>query len=346
MLIVSPLKMPAENCAAERRGGGERGGCWLEVGCALWMAAASGRGCRCDCSCAAAAALGSSCSRPHANAAAEWRSGRFGNARAHLALLRQTEDLGHRPRRRVRLEALDGARREDEHAVRALAAQALLPRERHDVELVPRHVLREDGRRGVAQGQALAVGRDGHVDGAADAGGGAVVREDDVLVPVDLGQVGQHAVVGLHVGDVLELELLREVRVPVAAEALEVDARHRLGAEERPHRHLEGARVRRGHDADVVVLWQADRLDQLLCLRDGRAELGLADLGAVRAAERGVGQRHRRVAWALRARARRELRALRLDGRLGRGRVGDGRREAAQRRAQSASDLRRGAGAS
>ena len=48
---------------------------------------------------------------------------------AHLALLRQTEDLGHRPWRRVRLEALDGARREGE-PVRALAAQARLPRPR------------------------------------------------------------------------------------------------------------------------------------------------------------------------------------------------------------------------
>merc|ERR1740124_2048491 len=62
----------------------------------------------------------------------------------------------------------------------------------------------------------LAVRRDLDVSGDAHARGGAVGGEDDVLVEVDLGEVGQHAVVALHVGHVLELELLHDVRVPVA----------------------------------------------------------------------------------------------------------------------------------
>ena len=183
--------------------------------------------------------------------------------------------------------------------------------------LVPRHVLREDGRGGIADRQALAVGRDGDVGGHAHAGGGAVGGEDNVVVEVHLGEVGQLAVVALHVGHVLELELLRDVGVPVAAEALKVDDGDRLRAEQRPHGHLDRASVRRRHDADQVVLGQAHRLKQVAGQLDGAAQLVLANLVAVRAAERGVGERADRVAGPLLAGARRELRAVRLDSRLG-----------------------------
>ena len=186
------------------------------------------------------------------------------DARIELALLLHAEDLRSGHGGVVRLEALDGARREDEHAVRALAAEALLPREGDDVEVGPRHVHREDGGRRVADREARAVGRRRPARRAAHAGGRAIVGEDDVVrLPVDALEGGEHAVVGLAVGDVLELELLRDVRVPLAAERLEVHHRHRLRPEQRPHRHLDGARVRRGHDADVVVLRQAVRLEQL-----------------------------------------------------------------------------------
>jgi hypothetical protein len=53
-----------------------------------------------------------------------------------LAALGHAEDLRQRPGRRVALEPLDGARRQDQHAVRGLAAQHLLPGEGDDIELV------------------------------------------------------------------------------------------------------------------------------------------------------------------------------------------------------------------
>ena len=53
-----------------------------------------------------------------------------------LAARGQAEDLRQRPGRLVALQPLDGARRQDQHAVRALAAQHLLPGEGDDIELV------------------------------------------------------------------------------------------------------------------------------------------------------------------------------------------------------------------
>lgn len=106
----------------------------------------------------------------------------------------------------------------------------------------------------------------------------------------------------LHVGHVLELELLRDVRVPVAAEALEVHARNRLRAEQRPHRHLDRASVRGRHDADVVVLGEAHRLEQLARAVDRAGKLVLADLVTVRAAEHRAGETGDGVARSLLAR--------------------------------------------
>ena len=54
-----------------------------------------------------------------------------------LAALGHAEDLGQRPGRRVALQPRDGAGRQDQHAVRGLAAQNLLPGEGHDIELWP-----------------------------------------------------------------------------------------------------------------------------------------------------------------------------------------------------------------
>jgi hypothetical protein len=139
--------------------------------------------------------------------------------------------------------------------------------------------------------------------------------EDDIVgVPLDRRQVGQLAVVTLHVGNVVKLELLGGVRVPVAAKGLKVDDRDGLGAEHRPHRHLDGARVRRGHDADQVVRGQANRLEQLARLRDGGTQLRLARLGAVRAAQRRVGEVGQRVPGPLGARARRKVGDRRPNG--------------------------------
>ena len=53
-----------------------------------------------------------------------------------LAALGHAEDLRQRPRRRVALQPRDRARRQDQHAVRRLAAERLLPGEGDDIELV------------------------------------------------------------------------------------------------------------------------------------------------------------------------------------------------------------------
>jgi hypothetical protein len=68
-------------------------------------------------------------------------------------------------------------------------------------------------------------------------------------------------------------------------------------AEQRPQRHLDGAGVGGRHDADAVV---GGNLQNVAGQRDRLLELGLADLGAVRAAERRVNKRIERPAGTLR----------------------------------------------
>ena len=103
-----------------------------------------------------------------------------------LAALGHAEQLGQRPGGLVGLEPLDRARAQDDHAVRRLAAERLLPGEGDDVELGPIEVLREGGGGRVADRQALAVGGDPVGVGHAHAGGRAVPGEDDVVVEIDL----------------------------------------------------------------------------------------------------------------------------------------------------------------
>jgi hypothetical protein len=69
------------------------------------------------------------------------------------------------------------------------------------------------------------------------------------------------------------------------AEALPGDHVDAAFAEQRPQRHLDGAGVGGRNDADAVV---GRDLENFAGQRDGLLELGLADLGAVRAAERRV----------------------------------------------------------
>ena len=77
------------------------------------------------------------------------------NAFVDLAALGHAEDLRQRPRRRVALQPGHGARRQNQHAVRGLAAERLLPGEGDDIELGPVERLGERGRGRVADRQAL-----------------------------------------------------------------------------------------------------------------------------------------------------------------------------------------------
>ena len=218
---------------------------------------------------------------------------------------------------RVALQPLDGARAEDQHAVAALAAHRLLPGEGGDVELVPGQVLSEGGRGGVAEGQA----RRGRRRSSRRRGRGR--RE---VVPFQVKQtsasgphrreVGQRAVGRGQHPAVGELQLLGRVGRPALAEALPDQHVDGPGAEHRPHRHLEGAGVGGGHDADAVVGRHAEQargaVDHVLQLR-------LRLRGAVRAAEEGAGgDRLGGPARALGAGARGELGTRRVGWRVSR----------------------------
>ena len=80
----------------------------------------------------------------------------------------------------------------------------------------------------------------------------------------------------------VELELLDHVRDPALAEALPGQHVDRAGAEHRPQRHLDGAGVGGGHDADAVI---GRHLQHLAGQVDGELQARLAELRAVRAAE-------------------------------------------------------------
>ncbi len=141
--------------------------------------------------------------------------------------LGKSEQLGQRPGRSVALEPLDGARRQDQHAVRRLAAHDLLPGEGGDIDLRPVDGLRKDGGGGVGKRQAAAVGRDPIAVRHAHARGGAVPGEDDVAVEVDGAKVGQAPVVRFKHARVGELQLADDVDDPALAEVLPGQAHRR-----------------------------------------------------------------------------------------------------------------------
>ena len=112
------------------------------------------------------------------------------NAFDQLAAMGQAEELRQRPGRRIGLEPLNGAGGENQHAMRGLAAERLLPGKGDDIELRPIELLGEGGGGRVADRQALAVGRDPIGVGNAHARCRAVPGEDDVIVEIDRARSG------------------------------------------------------------------------------------------------------------------------------------------------------------
>jgi hypothetical protein len=217
-----------------------------------------------------------------------------------LSGLRHAKDLRNRPGRRVGFEPFDRARAQDDHAVRGLAAERLLPGEGGDVELRPVEVLRERGRRGVADRQARPVCRNPGAVGNANARRRAVPGEHDIVVEIDRGEIRQIAVGGLEGANVLELEFLENIRDPAFAEAFPRENVDAARAEQRPQRHFDGAGVRSRRDADAVAGGNAKNL---ACQIDGELEFALAELGAVRAAQCRVAEDFGGPSGALGARA-------------------------------------------
>ena len=151
-----------------------------------------------------------------------------------------------------------------------------------------------------------AVGGDPVAVRHAHAGGGAVPGEDHVGRKIDLGEIGQFAVRRAQHRDVLQLELLFDVGDPAFAEAFPGQHGDRARAEQRPQRHLDRAGIGGRHDADAVV---GRDLQHFAGEIDGALELRLADLGAVRTAESGVGEGLQVPAGALGAGAGGEVRS-------------------------------------
>ena len=151
--------------------------------------------------------------------------------------------------------------------MRALAAQRLLPGEGGDIEFFEVEPLGEGGRSRVANGEALAIGRNETAVRHAHARGRAVPGEDHVAVEIDLRQIRQCAVARLEPANVGELELLDDVGHPAGTKTFPGDHIDAALAEQRPQRHLHRAGIGRRHDADAVagrdledIACQLDRL--------------------------------------------------------------------------------------
>ena len=166
--------------------------------------------------------------------------------------------------------------------MRGLAAQRLLPGERHHIELCEIERLRESGRRRVANGEAFAGRADPVGVRHAHARGGAVPGEDDVGSRIGLGEIGKIAIAGMQLGDVLQLQFLDDVADPALAEGFPGDGGDGTRAEQRPQRHFDRAGIGRRHDADLVI---GRHFKHFARQFDRELELGLADLRAMRAAE-------------------------------------------------------------
>ena len=129
---------------------------------------------------------------------------------------------------------------------------------------------------------------------------------------IDGGEIRQQAVIGVELADIGELQLLHHIGDPAGAEAFPEEHVNAAFAEQRPHGHFDGARVGSRNDADAVV---SGNLENFAGKVDGQLQLFLADLGAVRTTERGIGKRIERPTGTLRAGARRKMRVCRTRGR-------------------------------
>ena len=200
-----------------------------------------------------------------------------------LAALGHAEELRQRPGRRVALQPLDRARREDQHAVRRLAAQRLLPGEGDDIELGPVELLREGGARWRRRSSGPAR------SAAIKSPFGTRTPE---VVPF---QVKTRSASGRPWrGRAARRRRPRATSASLSFSCLTTSVTQSLpklskasrwtgrAPEQRPHRHLDGAGVGGRHDADQVV---GRDLQHLAGAVDGVLELRLAELGAVRAAE-------------------------------------------------------------
>ena len=129
---------------------------------------------------------------------------------------------------------------------------------------------------------------------------GAVVSEDDVVVEIYFAEVGQQAVVGFVLGDVVELELLEHVCDPAGAEGLPCAHLNATSAEEGPHGHFHRTSVGCRDDAADISFGQTEDGGRFV---NDFFDARLSRLCAVRAADKCFVERFKRPTGALAARA-------------------------------------------
>ena len=192
--------------------------------------------------------------------------------------------------------------------MRRLAAHDLLPGEGDDIELGPVQRHGEGGRGRVADREAATGGGDEVGRRHADAGGGAVPGEDEVAGEVDRLEIGQRAVGRHHHAGALQRQFLGGVGDPFLAEGFPGQHGNGARAEQRPHRHLDGAGVGGRHDRDTV---RGRHLEHVPCQVDRPTQARLAGGGPVRASGQHVAEHSRRPARPLGAGPGREARIAR-----------------------------------
>ena len=232
-----------------------------------------------------------------------------------LAALGQPEDLGQRPgRRHGSPAARPRAAPRISTPCAALAAEHLLPGEGGDIELVPGQVDGERRRGRVADGEARAVVGDPVAVGHAHARSGAVPGEDDVAVGVDRGEIGQLRRNRARTTFASSFSCLTTSVTqpsPKLSQASRVTGR----APSRVHSAISTAPVSEAGTMPMrCVGGDAQHVPGQL---DGVAEPRLAELRAVRAAERSGGELFGGPARRLRAGAGREKGPRGARGRLG-----------------------------
>ena len=199
-----------------------------------------------------------------------------------LAAFGQAEDFRQRPWRLVGLQAFNGARRQDQHAMTALPAQHLLPGEGCDIELGKIEPLGEGRRRRVAQGQPLAAGGNEAAIGHAHARGRAVPGEHHIAIKIDSAKICNCAIRRIEHTRIVQLELLDHIGHPARAERLPGQHVDAPCAQNRPHGHFHRTRVGCRHDPDAVIIGYAKHGASQI---NGALEPGFADFGSVRAAQ-------------------------------------------------------------
>lgn len=102
---------------------------------------------------------------------------------------------------------------------------------------------------------------------------------------IDLGEVGDLTVSRVELGDVLELQFLDDVADPALAKGFPGERGDGPRTQHRPQRHLDRAGIGGRHDADAIISGHFEHFARQI---DRELELGLADLRAMRTAERCV----------------------------------------------------------